>query len=182
MRCRSGPSQRLMSRFFPAACLAVVVQLLATVCGQAFAASNTYSASIRLSVDRWLSAQKPSGFFPYGYDFLADEELEPKGMSIYNLTRQAGAASVLADYYRSTGDERVPPVLQRLITAFGRYSLPIGKSRMESLVEKTHLLSIPIGRFKIRAALERLGLLYEKEGPGKVLAPASDYSKAATNA
>jgi hypothetical protein len=66
--------------------------------------------------------------------------------------------------------------------AFGRHSLPIGKSRVQTLVEKTRLLSMPFGRYKIQAALKRFGLLYETTGPGKVLSPSADYSKAYTGA
>jgi hypothetical protein len=53
---------------------------------------------------------------------------------------------------------------------------------VQTLVEKTHLLSMPFGRYKIHAALNRLGLLYETSGPGKVLSPTTDYSKAHTGA
>jgi hypothetical protein len=174
------PFQVLMWRIHKAVFLGAIVLLLFRPGGNALASPSDYSAAIRLSVDRWLSVQKPSGFFPYGYDFLADKGLEPKTMSAPNLTRQAGTASVIADYYLLTRDERARPAIKSLLTAFGRHSLPIGKSRMQSLVEATHLLSMPIGRYKIHAALERFGLLYEKAGPGKVVSPTNDYSKAHT--
>jgi hypothetical protein len=161
--------------------LAIFSLFLASGSG-AFASPSDYSAAIRLSVDRWLSVQKPSGFFPYGYDFLADKEQEPKTMSGANLTRQAGTASALVDYYALTRDERVRPAIKRLLTALGRHSLPIGKSRTQVLVEKTRLLSAPLGRYKIHSALERFGLLYEKAGPGKILSPNGEYSKARAGA
>ena len=161
----------------------IATALLLTAFGEcAFAVSNEYSGSINLAVNRWLAVQKPSGFMPYGYDFLENEESEPKTMSAANLTRQAFTAAVLADYYALTKDQRTRPAIQRFLRAFGRYSLPIGKSRVQTLVEKTHLLSMPFGRYKIHAALNRLGLLYETSGPGKVLSPTTDYSKAHTGA
>ena len=146
----------------------------------AFAMSNDDSVSMNLAVNRLIAVQKSSGFMPYGFDFLQDEESEPNSMSAANLTRQAGTAAVLADYYALTQDQRMRPVIQRFLRALGRYSLPIGKSRGQTLVEMSHLLSMPFGRYKIQAALNRFGLLYETTGSGKVLSPSDDYSKAYT--
>lgn len=148
--------------------------------GQVHATPDDYTAAIRLSVDRWLAVQKPSGFLPYGFNFLADKESEPDGMSAGNLARQAGTASVLADYYAFTKDPRARPAIEKFLTALGRHSLPIGKGLTQKMVEKTRILSIPIGRGKIHNALERLNLLYDKQGPGKVLSPNEDYSGAFT--
>ncbi|MGC2458298.1 MAG: hypothetical protein WA435_09900 [Gallionellaceae bacterium] len=170
-----------MKRFNVAYCIATA--LLSFAFGEyAFAMSNDYSESINLAVNRWLAVQKPSGFMPYGFDFLENEESEPKTMSAPNLTRQAATAAVLADYFALTKDQRARPTIQRFLKAFGRYSLPIGKSRMQTLVEKSRLLSMPFGRYKIEAALKRVGLLYETAGPGKVLSPNADYSDAYTGA
>jgi len=161
----------------------IATALLLFVVGEyALGMTNDYSGSINLAVNRWLAVQKPSGFMPYGFDFLENDEAEPGTMSAANLTRQAGTASALADYYALTKDQRAQPAIQRFLDAFGRNSLPIGKSRMQTLVEKTHLLSMPFGRYKIQAALNRFGLLYETTGPGKVLSPNADYSKAYTGA
>ena len=139
--------------------------------GLAQAASSDYSHAIGHAVDRWLVVQKPSGFLPYGFNFLEDKESEPDTLSPGNLARQAGTAAVLADYYAFTKDPRARPAIEKFLTAFGRHSLPIGKSLTQSLIEKTHLLSMPFGRGKIRNALEWLGLLFDKQGPGKVLSP-----------
>lgn len=139
-----------------------------------------YSGSIRLSVDRWLAVQRPSGFFPYGFDFLMDKEMEPNALSGPNLVRQAGTASALADYYLLTGDKRARPALEKLLTAFEGHSLPIGKSSLQGIIESSRLLSMPIGRYKIQSALDRLGLLYKTEGEGKVLSPNNDYRQART--
>lgn len=171
-----------MKRLNAASSLASALLLLFASCEYAFALTNDYSGLIDLAVNRWLAVQEPSGFMPYGFDFLKDEEAEPTIQSAANLTRQTGTAAVLADYYSLTKDQRIRPVIKRLLEAFGRYSMPIGKSRMQTLVEKTHLLSMPYGRYKINAALKRLGLLYETTGPGKVLSPTADYSKAYTGA
>jgi hypothetical protein len=148
--------------------------------GPAQAISHDYSHAISLAVDRWLVVQKPSGFLPYDFNFLEDKESEPDSISTANLARQAGTAAVLADYYAFTKDPRARPAIEKFLTAFGRHSLPIGKSQIQSLIEKTHLLSMPVGRGKIRNALERLGLLFDKQGPGKVLSPNMDYSDAFT--
>jgi len=140
------------------------------------AASNDYSPAIRLAVDRWLVVQKPSGFLPYGFNFLEDKESEPDTMSAGNLARQTGTAAVLADYYAFTKDPRARPAIENFLTALDRHSLPIGKSLTQSLIEKTRLLSMPVGRGKIRNALEWLGLFFDKQGPGKVLSPNMEYS------
>ncbi len=170
-----------MKRPSAASCIATALVLFAF--GQHVnAVSNDYSESINLAVNRWLASQEPSGFMPYGLDFLQNEEFEPNTMSGENLTRQAYAASVLANYYALTRDQRTRLPLRRLLTAFGRHSLPIGKSRAQTLVESTRLLSAPFARYKIYRALNGLGLLYETTGPGKVLSPSSDYGKAHTGA
>ena len=164
-----------------ASCIATAL-LLFTFGECASAISNDYSAPITLAVNRLLDDQKSSGFMPYGFNFLDGKETEPSTMSAANLTRQASAAAMLADYYALTKDQRARPAIQRLLTAFGRYSLPIGKSRKQALIEKTHLLSMPFGRYKIQSALNRFGLLYETTGPGKVLSPNGDYNMAYTGA
>jgi hypothetical protein len=133
---------------------------------------------MRLSVDHWIATQKPSGFLLYGFDFLADRESEPDSMSPVNLTRQAGAASTLADWYALTGDERARAPLEKMLAAMGRHSLPIGKSPVQQVLERTRLLSLPVGRYKLRAALTRFGLLYRPEGSGRVLSPGRDYADA----
>jgi hypothetical protein len=148
--------------------------------GPVQAASKDYSPAIRLAVDRWLAVQKPSGFLPYGFDFLADEESEPESLSKENLARQAGTAAALADYYALTKDSRARPALEKFLTAFGRHSLPIGKGLPQRLIEQTRLLPLLTGRKRIGSALNRLGLLYTKQGPGKVLSPDADYSLAYT--
>lgn len=160
----------------------VLALLLSVCCPGAATAPNDYAVPVRLAVSHWLAVQKASGFLPYGFDFLANQESEPNTMSAANLTRQAFVAAVLADYYAQTGDQQVRPAIQKLLTAFGRHSLPIGKRRMQGLIEQTRLLSVPVGRYKIQAALQRFGLLYEKTGPGKVVSPTADYSKAHTGA
>ena len=146
--------------------------------GLAQASTQDYSHAIQLAVDRWLAVQKPSGFLPYGFNFLEDKESEPDSMSAANLARQAGTAAVLADYYALTKDPRVRPALEKFLTAFGRHSLPIGKSRTQKLIEETRILSIPWGRGKIHNVLEWLDVLYEKQGSGKVLSPNEDYGGA----
>ena len=125
-----------------------------------------------------MAVQEPSGFFPYGFDLLDDEKLEPGSMSAANLIRQVFTAAVFADYFAKTKDQRARQAIQQLLTAFGQHSLPIGKSLMQTLVEKTRLLSMPFGRYKINAAMKRFHLLYEKTGSGKVITLNTDYSKA----
>lgn len=169
--------------WWPSTAPGIAAALILFASGEgAFAQSDAYSESIDLAVSHWLAVQKPSGFLPYGFDLLDNVETERNSLSAPNLTRQTAAAAVLADYYALTGDPRASPAIQRFLRAFARHSLPISKSRTQNLVESTRLLSMPFGRYKIRDALERLGLLYQARGPGKVLSPTRDYSKAYTGA
>lgn len=178
MRSRGVPVRR---PGWPGAFPYIALTLILLASGkQALASSNAYSASMRLAVDHWLAVQEPSGFMPYAFDFLADTAREQGVRSPANLTRQAGTAAVLADYYALTGDPRAAPAIRRLLDAFGDYALPIGKSRTQTLIEKSRVLAVPFGRYKLQAALDRAGLLYQTTGPGKVLSPDGDYSKAYT--
>ena len=54
-----------------------------------------YPALMRATVDALIASQTQSGLFPYGFDFLADQPLEPGRVPPENLIRQAGTASAL---------------------------------------------------------------------------------------
>ncbi len=139
-----------------------------------------YPALMQSTVEGLIASQLPDGLFPYGYDFLADEPLEPGRLSPENLIRQAGMASVLADYYQRTHDPRLREPILHLLSALGRHSLPLGKSRVQRSIERAHLLSIPYGRWRLQTALLRHGLLYEPEGAGQVISSNGKYDVAAT--
>jgi len=141
-----------------------------------------YPAAMRLAVEQWSVSQRPSGFLRYGYDFLADIESEKDSMSAENLTRQAGTASALADYVEWTGDARARDTLVALLSALRSTALPIGKSPIQSAIEKTGLLGLPAGRYKLHKLLGQFGLVYRAEGPGRVLSPRRDYGLAYTGA
>ena len=111
-----------------------------------------YPALMQSTVEGLIASQLPDGLFPYGYDFLADEPLEPGRLSPENLIRQAGMASVLADYYQRTHDPRLREPNLHLLSALGRHSLPLGKSRVQRWIERAHLLSIPYGRWRLQTA------------------------------
>jgi len=149
---------------------------------QAASAAADHSQAVRLAVERWIAVQKPSGFLPYGFDFLEDRELEADRMTTAHLARQVSTAAVLADYYSGSHDARAAQAVRSLLAAFRAHSLPIGKSRLQRAVEATRILSVPAGRTRIRSALERLGLAFDGQGPGKVLSPTSDHGKAYSGA
>ncbi len=143
-----------------------------------FASADDHGDAIRLTVESMLAVQEPSGLEPYELNFLAARGAETRTVTAPNLTRQAFAASVLADFYSRTGDRRLAPVLQRYLRALVRYSQPIGKSTAQVLLEKTRLLSVPIGRYKLARALDYLGLSYQTWGAGSVLVPHEGYGGA----
>jgi hypothetical protein len=144
----------------------------------AVAAASAEGESMTLAVNYLLGSQLPSGFLRYGFDFLEDASAEPGAMSAVQLTRQAGAAAMLADYYALTRDPRAAAASRQLLAAFGKHTLPIGQSRLQEFVAWTRLLSMPVGRYRIESALKRWGLLYETEGSGKLLSPDSNYGNA----
>ncbi len=137
-----------------------------------------YPGLMRSTVDGWIAAQTAGGLFPYGFDFLADQALEPDRMTASNLIRQAGSAYALAAYFRQTGDARLREPILRLLAAFDWDSLPLHKSRAQRWAERIHVLSIPFGRWHLRAALERFGMLYRPGGEGSVVSPDGSYDNA----
>jgi hypothetical protein len=135
------------------------------------------SAIMRLTVDSWLASQV-DGLLPYGFDFMSDTAIEPDRLSASNLIRQTSAAFALARYYEYTKDDRLGEPLRNALAAFGRYSLPIRKGTLQRAVEATRVLSLPIGRWKLHSALDRFGLLYEAAGSARVVSPDGKYDNA----
>lgn len=170
---------RVLSGIVAATLLAIAPALRAADVSVDLDAPVDYPALMQSTVDRLLASQSDAGLFPYGFDFLADRPLEPGRVSPENLIRQAGTASALAAYYQRTHDPRLREPLARILSAFGRYSLPIGKSPLQRWIEAVHLLSIPFARWRLQTALLRHGLLYEPEGDGSVISSNGKYEVAA---
>jgi hypothetical protein len=72
--------------------------------------------------------------------------------------------------------------IKRSLAALAAHSLPLGKTRTQHWIEQTRILSLPIARWKVNRALDRLGLLYQTEGPGRVVSPDGKYGTALTGA
>ena len=173
------PLARLLGGILAATWLTIAAPLQAAEARPDADVPVDYRALMRSTVDALIASQTQSGLFPYGFDFLADQPLEPGRVSPENLIRQAGTASALAAYYQRTHDPRLRETLQRILAAFDRHSLPIGKSRLQRWIERAHLLSIPFARWRLQTALLRHGLLYEPEGEGKVISSNGKYDIAA---
>jgi len=133
---------------------------------------------MRLIADGWIASQR-EGLLPYGFDFLADKPIEADRMSAANLIRQVGSAFALARYYDYVRYARLRQPIAEALSAFARRSLPIGKGRMQRIVEETRILSFPVARWKLQTALDRLGLLYQPSGDGKVISSDGTYGNAA---
>ena len=159
-----------------AAVLTVAVTLLTPATYAA--AAPDLPVIMRLTVDGWIASQDAGGFLPYGFDFLADKAIEPNRMSDANLIRQTGSAFALASYYGYTGDARLRDPIRRTLSALSQHSLPIGKGRLQRLVEAMRILSFPVARWKLKTTLDRFGLLYQPSGDGKVVSPDSNYANA----
>src|SRR6266567_514721 len=159
-----------------AAALSVAATLHAP--GADAAAAPDLPAVMRLTVDGWIASQDATGFLPYGFDFLADKAIEPDRMSDANLIRQTGSAFAIASYYRYTRDARLRDPIRRTLSALSQHSLPIGKGRLQRLVEGMRILSFPVARWKLKTTLDRFGLLYQPSGDGKVVSPDGKYGGA----
>jgi len=166
-------------RFALRCVLLAMVAVAASGCIWAAAAAvPDIPAIMRLTVDSWVAPSQAGDFLPYGFDFMTDQPIEPDRISPANLIRQATAAAALANYYDYTKDTRGRDRVRRTLLAFGRLSLPIGKTRTQRFIEATRILSLPVGRWKLKAALDRFGLLYRPSGDGKVVSPNGNYADA----
>jgi len=180
--CQYMQTLLLRGKWIHASTLMSLVVIGVLIGPMAIAAPIDYPTAMALTVERWTAAQKPSGFFVYGFDFLEDTESENNTLSAPQLVRQALAGAVLADYQLLTGDKRAHEPVRKLLVALRIHSLPIGKSELQTFIEHGRVLSLPVGRYKLQVALESFGLLYEKKGAGLVLSPSSDYAQAHTGA
>jgi hypothetical protein len=157
------------------------VLLLTTASAHAGDGPDRREAMQRLA-DHWREVQLPDGSLPYGYDFLPDRPAEPERSPWYYVVRQAGSLYMLVEYYRISGDTRLREPSRRALEALEAHSLPIGKSATQRWVEKTRIESLPFARWKVYLALDRAGLLYEPNGPGRVVSTTPRYDHAHTGA
>ncbi len=137
---------------------------------------------MRSIADSWLRTQSADGSLPYGFDFLTDKVTGPEGKPWGYIVRQVGSYYMLAEYYRYSGDGRLREPIRRALAAFDQHSLPIGKGRVQRLVEATRILSLPVARWKLMWTMDRFGLLYQVSGPGKVVSPDGRYDTALVGA
>jgi len=134
-------------------------------------------ARLTRAVESVRRAQTPSGLLRYDFDFLAGAS---SGQN--DPVRQAGVIAFLAEYFVASGDASIKPTLTRALERFDALSLPIGKSRAQTLLEGTGLLSVPAGRHKMQSALERLHLLYQPAGNGAIFGLEREYAQASAGA
>jgi hypothetical protein len=144
-------------------------------------ATQDRAAMMRLVADGWRDTQRADGFLPYGFDFLADRATDDPASAGF-IIREAAALYVWAAYYAHSRDASYREPIRRGIAALVQRSLPIGKSRMQSWIEATRVLSLPAGRMTLTSALDRLGLLYRPAGEGKVVSADGHYETAIAGA
>lgn len=156
----------------------------ATAATAAIAASasppTTTAAMMRLAAGQLVQAQRDDGLVPYGFDFLADQPIEPDRVSAYNFVRQSYTAFVLAQYYALSRDPGVLSAVRRALDMLARHGLPIGKSTAQTWLERLHVLSLPFARWKLQDTLARAGWLYAPAGESRVPGPDGDYRNALT--
>jgi hypothetical protein len=132
---------------------------------------------VKRAVESIQRAQDPSGLLLYDFDFSAGA---PSGQN--DPVRQAGVIAFLAEYLVASGDASVKPTLIRALERFDALSLPIGKGRLQRMVEASGLLAVPRGRHKLASVLDRLGLLYQPAGDGAVLGLEPEYAQMSAGA
>ena len=132
---------------------------------------------LKRAVESLQRVQDSSGLLVYDFDFATGA---PSGQN--DPVRQAGVIAFLAEYLVASADASVKPTLVRALERFDALSLPIGKSRLQSVVEASGLLFVPRGRHKLAAVLDRLGLLYQPVGDGAVLGLERDYAQMSAGA
>jgi hypothetical protein len=165
---------RCMRRLVVAAGLSTIVGSAPTLAGDdaKLSAAASYLAAARL----------PSGLFDFDMDFtsgkkeMSDET--PENKRLLFMARQAGAAYGLAKYYYVSKDDSLREPLASVIAALTRSSVPMRKPALLSMIERTGLTSVQVGQMKLGGLLNRLGLLYQPQGNGKILAYEGDYKTA----
>jgi hypothetical protein len=132
---------------------------------------------LKHAVESVRRAQAPSGLLLYDFDFLAGAS---SGQN--DPVRQAGVIAFLAEYFVASGDASIKPMLTRALERFDALSLPIGKTRLQALLEGTGLFSVPTGRHTVASALERVHLLYQPAGDGAVVGLEKEYAQMSAGA
>ncbi len=123
-------------------------------------------------------SQLPTGFFPYDFNFSTGAQSAMEPMEGFNLVRQTGAAFGLAEYHLAFPQKHTQHALENFLQQVSAYSLPIGKSLPQQLLEKSGLYNRWQLWRPLRKPLYAAGLLFSKNGDGKVVAVDGDYERA----
>lgn len=130
---------------------------------------------VRRAVEYVVGSQRPTGLFRYDFHVPAAEATGED-----NQVRQAGTLFALGESLLGRRDARVEASLRTGLEAMGSLSLPIGRGVAQQALEALGVFRLRYGRFERQ--LDRLGLLYEPDGPGRIVAPDGDYRRALTGA
>lgn len=128
---------------------------------------------LKRAVESLQKAQLPSGLLRYDFDFLAGASSDED-----NAVRQASAMAFLAEHLLESGDASIESTVRRALERFEALSLPLGKGRVQTLLEWTGVLSLPTGRHKLASILDGFGWLHQPAGDGAVLSLEKDYAQA----
>ncbi len=137
--------------------------------------------ALRLAASQLVAAQLESGLFDFDFDFATGTGRgagTTQNQQMVFIVRQAVAAYALAKYYHHTGDQTVRAATMRAIEALSERSVPIGDGRIQRWIEASGLYDIPWGRRTLARVLDGMGLLYRRDGPGRLLAFDGDYETA----
>jgi len=135
-------------------------------------------ARMGITADYLGRAQLPSGLFPYDYDFATGLAEDMSDVSGLNIVRQALAVFGLVQYLQLHDSRQVRETVARALQAFAERSLPIGKGRVQSLLEHAGAYN----RWRLwnvlRAPLDSAGLLYVPGGQGALVSGNGSYERA----
>ena len=151
---------------------------LATIVAPSSLAAND---SARRAAHYLVGAQLPSGHFVFEHDFILggprpNTELG-EGRLDY-IARETGTAYVLSSYFLYDRDPQIGRALEAALRTFIALSLPIAKAAGQETLESTGLVRLPFGRYKLDHVLNWLGLLYRRNGEGRLVAYDRSYETA----
>jgi len=131
-----------------------------------------------MAVDQLVRTQLPSGLFPYDYDFATGAAEDMSDISGLNIVRQGGVLFALVQYLEVTDSQRLRETVAKTLQAFADRSLPVGKGKVQSVLEDMGAYNRWQFWGILRAPLDFVGLLYAAKGKGALVSANGSYERA----
>lgn len=130
------------------------------------------------AVAQLVRSQLPSGFFPYDFNFSNGVQSDMGNVDGVNLVRQTAAAFSLAEYHATFPAQHTRKSLERFLKHVRSSSVPIGKGPLQRLLEQLRLYNRWQLWQHLREPFYDMGLLFSKEGKGRLVSVDGDYERA----